>query len=80
MESILTLPRSFASTTATLTCSSFEAFKQKVSVSFGPNAYYVEEIDYDIDNSNLDSFYKSINEYLDVKREWNTTSAVDSTR
>ncbi len=39
------------------------------SVSFGPNAYYVEEIDYDIDNSNLDSFYMSINEYLDVKRE-----------
>ena len=39
------------------------------SVSFGPNAYYVEEIDYDIDNRNLDSFYMSINEYLDVKRD-----------
>ena len=26
-------------------------------------------IDYDIDNSNLESFYLSINKYLDVKRE-----------
>ena len=39
------------------------------SVSFGPNAYYVDKIDYDIDNSNLDSFHTSINKYLDIKRE-----------
>ena len=39
------------------------------SVSFGPNAYYVDEIDYDIDSSNLESFYTSINKYLDIERE-----------
>ena len=39
------------------------------SVSFGPNAYYVDEIDYNIDSSNLESFYTSINKYLDIKRE-----------
>ena len=39
------------------------------SVSFGPNAYYVEEIDYDIDNRNLDSFHSSINKYLDIKKK-----------
>ena len=39
------------------------------SVSFGPNAYYVDEIDYDINNNNLDSFYSSINKYLNIKKE-----------
>ena len=39
------------------------------SVSFGPNAYYVDEIDYDIDDRNLDMFYSSITEYLDIEKE-----------
>tara|TARA_Y100001970_G_C14087292_1_gene778032 strand:- start:105 stop:1196 length:1092 start_codon:yes stop_codon:yes gene_type:complete len=39
------------------------------SVSFGPNAYYVDEIDYNIDERNLDSFYLSINKYLDIDKE-----------
>ena len=39
------------------------------SVSFGPNAYYVEEIDYDINDSSLDSFHLSINKYLDIEKK-----------
>jgi L-2-hydroxyglutarate oxidase LhgO len=39
------------------------------SVSFGPNAYYVDEIDYSIDDRHLDSFHSSINEYLDLDKE-----------
>ena len=39
------------------------------SVSFGPNAYYVDEIDYDINNNNLDSFHSSINKYLNIKKK-----------
>ena len=39
------------------------------SVSFGPNAYYVDKIDYDIDDNNLDSFHSSINKYLDIGKE-----------
>ncbi len=39
------------------------------SVSFGPNAYYVNKIGYEIDNSNLDSFYSSINKYLDIEKD-----------
>ena len=39
------------------------------SVSFGPNAYYVDEIDYSIDDRHLDAFHSSINEYLDLDKE-----------
>ena len=39
------------------------------SVSFGPNAYYVDEIDYDIKDSSLDSFHTSINKYLDIDKK-----------
>ena len=38
------------------------------SVSFGPNAYYIDEIDYSIDDRHLDSFYSSINKYLDLDK------------
>ena len=39
------------------------------SVSFGPNAYYVDEINYDINDVHLDAFHSSINEYLDIDKE-----------
>jgi L-2-hydroxyglutarate oxidase LhgO len=39
------------------------------STSFGPNAYYVDEIDYGIDDKYLDSFHASINKYLDINKE-----------
>jgi len=39
------------------------------STSFGPNTYYVDEIDYGIDDKYLDSFHASINRYLDVDKE-----------
>ena len=39
------------------------------SVSFGPNAYYVDEIDYDISTESLDYFHSSINKYLDINKE-----------
>ena len=39
------------------------------SVSFGPNAYYVDEIDYSIDDRHLDAFHSSINEYLELDKE-----------
>jgi len=39
------------------------------STSFGPNAYYVDEIDYRIDDKYLDSFHASINRYLDIDKE-----------
>ena len=39
------------------------------SVSFGPNAYYVNELDYGIDSKFLDVFYNSINKYLDINKE-----------
>ena len=38
------------------------------SVSFGPNAYYVEELDYGIDSKFQTDFYNSI-KYLDIERE-----------
>ena len=38
------------------------------SVSFGPNAYYVDEIDYGIDDRNLSAFHTSINKYLDIDK------------
>ena len=39
------------------------------STSFGPNAYYVHEIDYGIDDKYLDSFHALINKYLDINKE-----------
>ena len=36
------------------------------SVSFGPNAYYVDELDYGMDDRNLNDFHASINKYLDI--------------
>lgn len=36
-------------------------------VRFGPNAYYVNEIDYKMDESYKDDFYKAISRYIDVK-------------
>ena len=36
------------------------------SVSFGPNAYYVDELDYSVDSRFQDEFYSSISKYLDV--------------
>ena len=39
------------------------------SVSFGPDAYYVDEISYEIDKNNLENFHASINEYLDINKD-----------
>ena len=39
------------------------------SVSFGPNAYYIDELDYSIDSRFKDEFYNSINKYLDVSKD-----------
>ena len=39
------------------------------SIGFGPNAYYVDEIDYSMDDSNKKSFLKHINKYLDLPEE-----------
>ena len=39
------------------------------SIGFGPNAYYVDEIDYSMDDSNKKTFLKHINKYLDLPKE-----------
>ena len=36
-------------------------------VFFGPNAYYVDEINYHIDDSNKNSFLNDIKKYMDIK-------------
>ena len=36
------------------------------SIGFGPNAYYVDEIDYSFDNANKKTFLKDINKYMDL--------------
>ena len=36
------------------------------SIGFGPNAYYVDKIDYHMDNSNKKTFLKHINKYMDL--------------
>jgi len=36
------------------------------SIGFGPNAYYVDKIDYRMDNSNKKTFLKHINKYMDL--------------
>jgi len=38
-------------------------------VSFGPNAYYVDELDYKIDETYKQDFYESINTYLTIGKE-----------
>ena len=39
------------------------------SIGFGPNAYYVDKIDYSMDNSNKKTFLKAINTYLDLPED-----------
>ena len=39
------------------------------TIGFGPNAYYVDEIDYNMDNSNKKTFLNHINTYLDLSEE-----------
>ena len=39
------------------------------SIGFGPNAYYVDEIDYRMDDYNKKTFLKHINKYLDLPEE-----------
>jgi len=36
------------------------------TIGFGPNAYYVDEIDYSMDDSNKKTFLKHINKYMDL--------------
>jgi len=36
-------------------------------VFFGPNAYYVDEINYHIDDSNKNNFLSNINKYIDIE-------------
>jgi L-2-hydroxyglutarate oxidase LhgO len=38
-------------------------------VRFGPNAFYVDEIDYRFENEYFDEFYKAINRYIDIPKE-----------
>lgn len=38
-------------------------------VRFGPNAFYVDDIDYRFENEHFDEFHKSINRYIDVPKE-----------
>ena len=39
------------------------------TIGFGPNAYYVDKIDYSMDDSNKKTFLKHINKYLDLPEE-----------
>ena len=39
------------------------------TIGFGPNAYYVDEIDYSMDDSHKQEFLKHINTYLDLDEE-----------
>jgi len=38
-------------------------------VRFGPNAYYVDELNYAMDETYLDDFYQAVNRYIEVKKE-----------
>ncbi len=38
-------------------------------VRFGPNAFYLDEIDYQFDEGYFDEFYSSVNRYMDVSKE-----------
>ena len=37
------------------------------SISFGPNSYLVDEIDYGIDYRYVEDFHRSISKYLDIE-------------
>ena len=37
-------------------------------VRFGPNAFYVDSIDYRFDESYFDEFYESVNRYIDISK------------
>ena len=39
------------------------------TIGFGPNAYFVDEIDYDIDDTHKQDFLKQINTYLDLDED-----------
>ena len=39
------------------------------SIGFGPNAYYVDKIDYSMDDSNKKTFLKHINNYLNIPED-----------
>ena len=39
------------------------------TIGFGPNAYYVDEIDYSMDDSNKKTFLTHINQYLDLPED-----------
>ena len=39
------------------------------SIGFGPNAYYVDEIDYSMDDSNKQNILNNINKYMDLTEE-----------
>ena len=39
------------------------------SISFGPNAYYVDKLDYSVNEKNRNIFYKSIKKYMDIAEE-----------
>ena len=37
---------------------------------FGPNAYYVNEINYAMDETHKDAFFKSIHKYINIEKDW----------
>ena len=37
---------------------------------FGPNAYYVDEINYSMDETHKNSFFESIHKYVNVEKDW----------
>ena len=39
------------------------------SIGFGPNAYYVDKIDYSLDDANKKTFLDHINQYMDLPEE-----------
>jgi L-2-hydroxyglutarate oxidase LhgO len=39
------------------------------NISFGPNSYYVEKLDYNINNKNKIDFYESIKRYLEIEMD-----------
>jgi len=39
-------------------------------IRFGPNAYYINEIDYKMDETHLKDFHKAVTRYLDLEEDW----------
>ncbi len=37
------------------------------NISFGPNSYYIDNLDYNVDEKNKEQFCEAINRYLDIK-------------